>query len=292
MSFNEQYKDIYNLVKSDINIINNKLTDDLNLSDDINNAVKNFLSAPAKRIRIVVSILYLKMCNVTLNDNIYSHLSAIEIIHNASLIHDDVIDDDKIRRNNTTLNCEYNNKLAVIIGDYLLSIVLEKLNKLNNPILISMYAETLQNMCKGETNQYFNIGKITSIEKYIEKTEQKTASLFQAALLGSLAASDKNNYLENAADFSKNFGIAFQIRDDILNISQKDKSKSARDIEKGIYNAPVILGGSVENLDAGIEKTRLLLENYIEEGKKSLEDFENNKYKQALFALLELLKYD
>ena len=93
------------------------------------------------------------------------------------------------------------------------------------------------------------------------------------------------NSNSNPKEFAKNLGIAFQIRDDLINIKT---TKS--DLHEGIYTAPVIYSRNINKPDDGIEKTKLLLNNYIEKAEQSLEDIDNNKYKLTLVELLELLK--
>ena len=95
----------------------------------------------------------------------------------------------------------------------------------------------------------------------------------------------------SAKDFAKRFGISFQIRDDLLNLisAEEDKPKN-NDIEEGIYTAPMIFAKDVKNLEFGIEKTKELLDNYINRVKKCLDKAPENEYKQALIKLLDLLK--
>ena len=115
-----------------------------------------------------------------------------------------------------------------------------------------------------------------------EKTEQKTAKLFETAICGSLILAKTN---KNASEFAKNFGIAFQIRDDIINIKT-----SKTDIKDGIYTAPIIYAGNTENYTNGIEKSQILLNNYIENAYQAIKHIEENKYKIAIIELLGLLK--
>ena len=292
MIFIDNYFEILNIVRSEINKTNSEILSAINLSPEFDPALKTFLSTNPKRIRPLISYLYTRACGKNIDDRQLSFQSAIEIIHNASLIHDDVVDESDSRRGNLSLNKQFNNKLAILCGDYLLSIALEKLNNLNQPEIIDMCADTLKNMCIGEVNQYYSKFKITSIENYLEKTAQKTAKLFQTAVLGSVILAGIEDR-KSAYDFSLNFGIAFQIRDDLLNITAKNDLKPLQsDIQNGIYNAPVILGGGISNLHDGIEKTKVLLNNYIDKAQNALSNLEENKYKQALVKLLELFRYE
>ena len=291
MDFNKKYNKISELVKNDLLKLEDELLSSINLAAEIDETLKTFLTNKPKRIRPLVSFLYLRTSNIEPDKRQYAFQTAIEIIHNASLIHDDVVDESDIRRGSKTLNKIFNNKTAILTGDYLLSIALEKLNSLNSPETISMCANTLANMCIGEVNQYFSKFKIPTLEQYLKKTEQKTAKLFQTAVCGAMQLSGKTAITE-AENFSHAFGMAFQIRDDILNLTALNSLKpSQNDISEGIYNAPVIFAGNTSNLDEGIEKTKTLLNNYVVEAEKALSNLEDNKYKLALKELLVILNH-
>ncbi len=287
MSFDNSYEKICNEVKDELVKLNAELEKSVNGNTPLHSALRDFLRAPSKRIRPLVVFLYLKANNIAVS-NVHIKLQTItELIHNASLIHDDVIDNGKLRRSNKTLNSAFNNRLAVIAGDYILAVTLGQLTEFNSPELIKIYSSVIEKMCTGEIEQNFLRYKITDIEKYIEKSYKKTGALFEAALQASL-------FLEGIpaenAEFAKLFGIAFQIRDDLLNITGQDKTKVSGDIQDGIYNAPVIFSGSPDNPSAGIEKTKSLLSNYIEKAKQKISNIENNRYKRAMTELLDILK--
>ena len=177
------YQQIFNLVKQDMDIINNALSEKLNLNTTpVVQELKQFLKAPAKRIRPLLTVLYLKAAKKKLTANHYKLLAAIELVHNASLIHDDVIDDAGVRRGQKTMNIIFNPKIAVIAGDYLLACALGYINEINNFKIIEKFANTLDCMCAGEFSQYFSRNKIPSLDAYLKKNEQKTAKLFMTAL--------------------------------------------------------------------------------------------------------------
>lgn len=282
MSFKDNYNNILNIVNDDIERVNKELTAFININEPLKTKLVNFLTAPSKRIRPLLTFLYLRANDIEITENHYTLLTAVELVHNASLIHDDIIDESKTRRCEKTLNCEFDNKLAVIAGDYILSEALKKISLLNSSEIIDMFAQTLADMCEGETFQYFNKFKIPALDDYLKKTEQKTAKLFQTALEASALISNTKSR-KQAVEFGKNFGIAFQIRDDLINV----KTLQA-DISDGIYTAPVIFSNSTSVSQSGIEKTNCLLNNYINNSKQLLQNVENNKYKEALIELLEL----
>jgi len=290
MSFNEKYQNIKQPVLPELEKTEEIMISKINVREPLNSSVKDFLKLPSKRIRSVVSLLYLKACKKEITPAHYNLLAAVELVHNASLIHDDVIDKSDLRRAHKTLSAEFDNKLAVISGDYLLSIATELLTSAGSIEVFKMFAQTLNNMCQGEINQNFDRFKIGTIENYIEKTKNKTAYLFEAALNSVMLVSD-GKINSDAQNFALNFGIAFQIRDDLLNVECSDPTKPENsDIQDGIYNAPVIYAGSVENYKAGIELTRSLLNNYIKSAKNYLNNLPDNQYRTALYELLELLK--
>ncbi len=282
--FKDEYAKIYKNIEPEIKLVKEELVKKINIEKGLQDKLFELLQAPSKHIRTVVSFLYLKALGLEINEKQIIYQSAIELVHNASLIHDDIIDESKTRRTIKTINHEFGNKLAVITGDFLLSVALKKIRTLKQSEIIDMFAQTLGDMCQGEIQQQFSKFKISTIEEYIKKTELKTAKLFETAICGSLIIAQSDIQAKNFANY---FGIAFQIRDDLINIKT-----SKTDIKDGIYTAPVILSGNTENFETGIEKTEILLNNYIDKTKKELSVLPENNYKNTLINLVELLKYE
>ncbi len=291
MNFNEKYKKIKNLALRELATIEENMDAQINIREPLRFSLRKFLLAPAKRIRPLLAILYTKALGEELNQKQLEHLTVVEMVHNASLIHDDIIDESKIRRGIETINADFDNKLAVISGDYILALSMEKLANIGDIELIKDFSETIRQMCIGEINQNFDRFKIGSIEDYIEKTKNKTAHLFEIALTGCMKLSDNQHNLEKIRELGLNIGIAFQIRDDLINITNSDTSKpSNNDFEDGIYTAPIILGDKSDNYASGIEKTKVLLNNYLQGAKQQVATLPDNEYKNALEEFLELLK--
>lgn len=284
MNFQQQYDEILYTFKNEIDLVTEEMIVELNLQEPLKSKLLNLLNAPSKHIRPLVSFLCLKAGNKSIDKQQILYQSAIELVHNASLIHDDIIDESTQRREISTINNDFGNKLAVLSGDYLLAIALDKLLTLGNLRLIQMFSDTLKIMSIGEVCQQFNISKIPTINEYIEKSSQKTAKLFETAVCGSLLIAQSSF---NGSEFAKNFGIAFQIRDDLINC---ETTKS--DIKQGIYTAPVIFSQDIKNPKNGIEKTKDLLNNYINRTFEQLKYFDNNKYTKILEKLLELMRYE
>ena len=162
-----------------------------------------------------------------------------------------------------------------------------------------MFLKTLKTLCEGEIHQYFHKYCISAIDEYIEKSYEKTAILYEFAVLSAALLADKN------ADFSifiKNYGIAFQIRDDYNNIY---KSEISTDIEEGVYTAPVIYAANdysdITNYEPQKileivknpkyeQMTKDLLQKYIDKALDSLSFLNDNKYKNALIELCKFLE--
>lgn len=279
----ESYNKIFNTVWGDIKEVEKLLQCAVSEDNSFCAELCSFLMSPSKRIRSVLIALYLRAAGEEIDSDVILIMYIVELIHNASLIHDDVIDDDSIRRDNKTMGAIFGSKMAVIAGDYLLSMVMKKLTAFGKAELFDIFSKTIQDMCEGEISQYTNSYKIPEIDEYISKTYQKTGSLFEAAVMAAVFA--KTGVVDKqAGEFGKYFGIAFQIRDDLNNVLN-----SAKDIDRGIYNAPVIFSGSINISETGIEKTEYLLNNYLDKAGQCLARLENNVYKSTILELLELL---
>jgi len=306
----ELYTNVKNTVKADFVFLEAEIINLFKGNTPLDTQLSNFLTAPAKRLRPLLGFLFLRHIFGNINPNQHKILLAVELIHNATLIHDDVIDEAKKRRNQETINAKFDDNLAVVAGDFLLSIAFEKVIETQSIKVLEVFTSALKSTCIGEINQYFNKFNITSIDEYIEKSKQKTALLFQMGVLGSLLLSETepDETLKQAAiDFSQNFGIAFQIRDDLLNILNSNLQNN--DIKLGIYTAPIIFAkqenenilesGNIQeaiNSTKGIEKTKDLMDNYFNKALQALEEINqserlnDNKYKQAICKLIELLR--
>ena len=291
MTFSKKYDKIKQIANKELSIIEDKLVENIEIRKELALPLKQLLTAPSKRIRPLVAILYTKACGKNISDEQLELLTVIELIHNASLVHDDIIDECKIRRGQKNISAQFDNKLGVISGDYLLAISMEKLTRLENIDIIKKFSQTIKQMCIGEINQNFDRFKIGTIEEYIEKTKNKTAYLFETALTCCMNLCTQKYDFEKISNFGLNFGIAFQIRDDISNFISPSKDKpNLNDVKEGIYNAPIILGNENDNYVSGIEKTKILLNNYVEKANSNIQHLPKNKYKKALEELLELLK--
>ena len=278
----KNYKEIVSVIGSELAEVDRIISEEISYPTE---DLSNFLFSSGKKIRSALASLFLKMFGCVMNDELFELLAGVELAHNASLIHDDIIDMSKIRRTAETFEVKFDTKTAVMTGDYILSLVFRKLLKLNNADILNDFVGTFSEMAMGEINQYFDKFKIPSLENYIEKTTSKTAKLFETCLKSSalIASQDKKLW----GDFGINFGIAFQIKNDLDNISGDNS-----DITNGVYTAPVIFSGSVNVNDDGIHKTKLLINNYLNKCREILAKCPQNIYNKAILDILELYGND
>lgn len=287
MGFSKKYEEIYATVSNHIEDIQNIIIESIPNSDKLKFQLENYFQLPSKHIRAVLTLLYLKANAIEISERQLIYQAIIELVHNGSLIHDDVIDSSDKRRGAKSFNANFGEHFSVIAGDYVLSFALKLIIKLNSFEILNIFSETFSKMCQGEISQHFSAYKIPTIEEYIEKSYNKTGALFEAALCGAeFLASGKIN--DSTKEFAKNFGIAFQIKNDIKNVLSPKNDDS--DIKNGIYTAPVIYSDSLEDLSSGIEKAKVLLDNYIQKAKSAIEDLPENIYKNSIRELLGLLR--
>lgn len=221
-------------------------------SPSITNELGSFLFAKSKRIRSRLIFLFVKAFSKKADENVIKLSAAVELLHAATLIHDDVIDCASFRRGIKTFNAKFDSKYAVLIGDLILTLVNKELLKLNNSEILEIFSCATSDLCLGELEQYKSKGKNLTFEEYIKKSKSKTSSIFIAALHSLGVLLGDNVICPQLIDFASNFGIAFQIRDDLMNFIGTDKMKPVmNDFENGIYSASVLFylqqGGQLEN---------------------------------------------
>lgn len=247
-------------VESDLIKLNDRLKLILNLNEnELTNNLEKYLLSSSKKLRPILIFLLVKALGKNVLDSHIKIASSVELIHNATLIHDDIIDGSALRRGNKSLNYEFDNKLAVVAGDYLLALALDELLNVGSIDVLKLFTSSLSHVCEGEINQYFQKGKVVDIESYIDRSKQKTAILFQVALESIILLSCELDHLNAVRTFAINFGIAFQIKDDLTNVLHTDLSKPAfNDYLSGTYTAPIIFLAQFNENYASIEPNKLL----------------------------------
>lgn len=168
----------------------------------------------------------------------------LELLHTASLVHDDVVDESGERRGQASVNATYNNKVAVLVGDYILSTALLSVAKTGNQRIVEYLAELGRTLAAGEILQLSNIqNQEISEEVYYQVINQKTAALFEAcAAIGAISAGASDEEIKRAAKFGQTLGLMFQIRDDIFDYydSKEIGKPTGNDMMEGKLTLPVI----------------------------------------------------
>lgn len=168
----------------------------------------------------------------------------LELLHTASLVHDDVVDESDERRGQASVNASYNNKVAVLVGDFILSSALLRVSETSNKTIIRKLAKLGQTLSAGEVLQLTNIdNEEISEDVYYQVIKQKTAALFESCCeMGALSAGVDENDLSEIRDFGSNLGLAFQIRDDIFDYYESSEigKPTGNDMAEGKLTLPVI----------------------------------------------------
>jgi octaprenyl-diphosphate synthase len=195
----------------------------------ITEAIKRMLSAGGKRLRPRITLLSAEACGGSYLDHL--HLAAyMELIHVATLIHDDVVDNAQTRRGVNATAVDYGNRVSVLAGDYLFAWIFKNVT-MNYPHPVpNILSATLADICDGEVLQLQALGNLDlPIETYVEIARKKTASLFAAsAACGAIMGGGDTTEIEALRAFGESFGIAFQMRDDLLDITADERSLGKR----------------------------------------------------------------
>ncbi len=206
-------------------------------------ALEHLKKRTGKRMRPVLVLLCARLMG-RVNDAVLNAAAALELLHTASLVHDDVVDESDTRRGQLSVNALSGNKVAVLVGDYLLSVALQLAAKTQNTEVVGVVAQLGQTLADGELLQLANTKKQELSEaSYYEVIRKKTASLFSAcAQVGAILAGGSGEEVERMRRFGQLVGMCFQLRDDIFDFDDKaDTGKPAgNDMKEGKLTLPVI----------------------------------------------------
>ena len=206
-------------------------------------ALEHVRAKGGKRMRPILILLMTKSFGKVTSVAQYAAVG-LELLHTASLVHDDVVDESGERRGQASVNASYNNKVAVLVGDYILSTALLSIARTDDCDIVCDLAELGRTLSNGEILQLTNIVNTNfSEEVYFEVIRQKTAALFEScAVIGAKAGGADKQAVEAARAFGRNVGIIFQIRDDIFDYYQSaDLGKpTGNDMAEGKLTLPVL----------------------------------------------------
>lgn len=240
----QNFQNILIELEADLKIIDSKILKFVQgKSLLIQEVAQHLINSGGKRVRPILLILVAQVCGKKTGHDL---AAAVELIHSATLLHDDVVDTSQIRRGKKTANALWDNKASILVGDYLFSIAFQLIVRCKNLHILDLLAKTSSTMADGEVMQLQNSNNVTlSQEKYLETIFGKTAVLFSAACeCGALINNRPKAELTMFREFGKNLGMVFQIVDDVLDYSSETKvlgKDVGDDFFEGKVTLPIIL---------------------------------------------------
>ena len=244
----------------------------------LNVILKFMINRKGKQVRPILVLLFAKMySSENLTEKSYRSAIISELIHSATLIHDDIVDDSSLRRGFLSINALWNNKISVLVGDYLLSKSLLLCIDNEDFDLLKIISTAVKEMSEGELLQIQKSRNINITEdEYFELTLKKTASLFSACCKLGLASTGLKN-LNKVEEFGQNLGLIFQIKDDLFDYSYKRIGKpTAIDIKNQKITLPLIY--TLNKVNTSDKK--FIIESY--KNKRKL-----NRNKNKIYSIIE-----
>ena len=295
---------LYSDLKSDLEVIENELATAVNSSSHLlNDASLHLLQAGGKRIRPVFVLLSAKFGNYSI-ESIKRVAVTVELIHMASLVHDDVIDDAETRRGRETVKAQWNNRVAMYTGDFLFAKAIEYITAIKNTYAHQVLSNTMVELCIGEIIQIEDKRFLDqTVRDYLKRIKRKTAILISASCeLGAIASGADEQTVKRLKRFGYYVGMSFQIIDDVLDItaSEKELGKPAgSDLLQGNITLPVLYAKHdptiapllLEAFEGNISEERLqilLNELRSSEGIKRAKQLSNRYLEKALQELKQL----
>ena len=282
---NNSYNELKSIVDEKLILveekIKSKLSSDVNLVEKM---ISYHLNTGGKRIRALLTLGSSKLCGYSKGTRDVNLAACVELIHNATLLHDDVIDKSTMRRGKKTSNSIWGNQSSILVGDYLLSRCFEMMVEDGDLDILKLLSSTSAKIAQGEVLQLEHKGEVDMLEEtYLKIINSKTAILFSAATKVGAMLSNKTEKEKEALEvYGKNLGLTFQIADDTLdynaNLSLFGK-KIGQDFYEGKVTLPIILIFQQGNV---IEKK--YIKDVFQKRERSKEEFNNildiiSKYK-------------
>ena len=244
---NNSYFDLKNSVEEKLVLveekIKNKLTSEVSLVQKISDY---HVQTGGKRLRALLTLGSSKLCGYLKGGRDINLAACIELIHGATLLHDDVIDNGDLRRGKKTTNVIWGNQSSILAGDYLLSRCFEMMVEDGNLEILKLLSSTSTKIAQGEILQLQHKSEVDMLEEtYLKIISSKTAVLFSAATkVGAILAARNNKEKEALEFYGKNLGLTFQIADDTLDYNSKISvfgKKVGNDFYEGKITLPIIL---------------------------------------------------
>ena len=284
-SVNSAYLELKNLLGDKLekveNLIQEKLKSEVNLIQKMSN---HHLRSGGKRLRALLTLESAKLTGYKEDKRDINLAACVELIHSATLLHDDVIDESELRRGTKTTNSIWGNQSSILVGDYLLSRCFEMMVEDGDLEVLKLLSSTSSKIAQGEVLQLQHKGEADLLEEtYIDIINLKTASLFSAATKTGACLSKSNEKEKKALEsYGRNLGLAFQIADDALDFYAKEKlfgKEIGKDFFEGKVTLPMII-----IFQKGNKEEKNSLNEIMKKEKRSDKDFSYtlsliNKYK-------------
>jgi len=270
-----KYKKLISKELEDLELqLSESINSDINLATEVSN---HLVSSGGKRIRPAICILVAKAFGYK-GEDLMRLASSIELLHTATLIHDDVVDQSLVRRGKESIQAKWDNAHGVLVGDFVYSKAFQLMASFDNPEIIRALADSTNRISEGEVLQLSLVNSdVLAEEDYFEIIDRKTAELFKvSATTAGILSSCNEDEIQSLGKFSSNLGIAFQIQDDILDYYGDENltgKKLGKDFEEGKYTLPVILA----------------LKNTSSENRSKLKSLFRTRKKEDLQDVLEIL---
>lgn len=317
------FDEIRDLISSDLERLQKIIKQSLSSNSPLlNKIVDKYLETKGKQIRPIIVVLSAKFFGAEVSDGVLCGAASVELLHNASLIHDDVIDETKQRRGHDTINNTWDNHIAVLVGDFFVSNALACAIRTNDFRVISTISELGKKLSTGEIDQ-IDVAKHHSIDEqtYFSIINKKTASLFQSCVkVGGYSVGASDIDIANLSKFVELLGLSFQIKDDIFDYFKDDAigKPTGNDLREGKVTLPLIYALSrtesprhgemrrladsdsltteqIETLidfakaEGGIEYAYATMERLRAEARCILEPYPDNEAKRAFLSLFDYI---
>ena len=271
---NNSYFDLKNSVEEKLILVEEKINNKLNSEVYLVQKISDYhIKTGGKRLRALLTLESSKLCGYLKGGRDINLAACVELIHGATLLHDDVIDNDSIRRRKKTPNFIWGNHSSILAGDYLLSRCFEMMVEDGNLEILKLLSSTSAKIVQGEILQLQHKGEIDMLEEtYLKIISSKTAALFSAATKVGAILAERNNKDKEALEFyGNNLGLTFQIADDTLDYKSEINifgKKTGNDFYEGKITLPIILLFQQSN---DFEKKELI--NFFKKNIRTKEEF-------------------
>ena len=273
-SANSAYLELKNLLSDKLqkveSLIQEKLKSDVNLITKMSN---HHLNSGGKRLRALLTLMSAKLTKFKDERRDINLAACVELIHSATLLHDDVIDESELRRGLKTTNSIWGNQSSILVGDYLLSRCFEMMVEDGDLEILKLLSSTSAKIAQGEVLQLQHKGEADLLEEtYIDIINLKTASLFSAATKTGACLSGSNEKEKRALEsYGRNLGLAFQIADDALDYYAKEKL-FGKEVGKDFFEGKVTLP-LITIFQKGNEEEKNFLNEIMKKENRTEEDF-------------------